>query len=247
MEELKALEAAYVLGLRDASEADMICHGDILADHPYHEPDLDLDRETPFHLPISNTGIRREDVAEEGFGDWLAKRHQKKQEKGGGFIVRTMKKIGEKQEKKREEEARKNRTDLKSRMEDAPKLPDNFIKLVESELKRLLRNELNDSANKKMIQDALKEYNEEYKEYPNSQYSYNELMREFGIKIFEKYDKEVSFIVFDGEQDLRISIGSNIIDNMEKEIRKFCNEKFDITIHISTGDGDEGCIYFQTY
>src|SRR5574344_821821 len=65
---------------------------------------------------------------------------------------------------------------------------------------------------------------------------YNKKKIVFSYKIFEEYDTEVSYEIFNGTQEERLALNNTIYDiarDLEKITKCSC----------STGDGDEGCIY----
>lgn len=60
-------------------------------------------------------------------------------------------------------------------------------------------------------------------------------------EIFEDLENEISFIICDDGQEIRIEL-SSVIEDIASELKK---ELKNPELIISTGDGDEGCIYIS--
>ena len=162
-------------------------------------------------------GLVEEEIAEEGLGN---------------FIIKKMKEKGEKQNQQlKEKQQQKTKT--------AKPIPDEFWTKMEALLKKELKAVLRDPKIKQALNDKLDKFNKEYKDW-----GFDRPAKFSDLKFTVENDGDEYFIIDDSTQVLRHQVGYIVVDELVERIKPFMKNYS--WIHVDTGDGDEGCIYFTS-
>ena len=109
--------------------------------------------------------------------------------------------------------------------------------LIENTLKEIVKEYNSDPNNKKKIENKIKE------RIKKGDYDSDVKFTKFICELFEDLDYEISFTVCDDSQEARIE-AYDVYYDMGKELQKRLREK-GLKVTVSSGDGDEGCLYIS--